>query len=164
MRIVLIGCMILCLGLILTFGEIPALAASAPVNKEIPTLSGAEVLELVKNNKGKIIFLNFFATWCPPCREEIPELIALRKEYSEDKVLFVGISLDSASDKLERFVQNMDFTYPVYKAGPDVGPLFGIVSIPYNMAYSAAGELVASEAGMVNGKELKLFLDQLLQK
>lgn len=163
MRFFLIGCIAFCLGLVLLYGGTSALAASAE-NKEIQTLSGEEILELVKSNKGKVIFLNFFATWCPPCREEIPELIALRKEYSEDKVVFVGISLDNGAEGLKRFVQDMNFTYPVYKAGPDVGALFGIVSIPYNMAYSAAGELVASEAGMVNGKELKLFLDQLLQK
>lgn len=163
MRFFLIGCIAFCLGLVLLYGGTSALAASVE-NKEIQTLSGEEILELVKSNKGKVIFLNFFATWCPPCREEIPELIALRKEYSEDKVLFVGISLDNGAEGLKRFVQGMNFTYPVYKAGPDVGALFGIVSIPYNMAYSAAGELVASEAGMVNGKELKLFLDQLLQK
>ncbi|MEI3479665.1 MAG: TlpA disulfide reductase family protein [Bilophila sp.] len=106
------------------------------------------MLDIVKENKGKLVFINFFATRCPPCREELPELIDLRKDYPADKVVIVSVSLDTDRQKLESFVEGMDFTYPVYMAEPDVGPLFGISSIPFNLLYDAAGKLVAAGPGI----------------
>ena len=91
--------------------------------------------------RGKVVLLNFWATWCPPCREEIPELISIRKAYPADKVVIVGISLDSDRGKLESFAEAMNFNYPVYLAEPDVPALFGISSIPFNLLYDKTGKL-----------------------
>ena len=118
--IALLACLVLAL---------PAFAAPQKADA-ISGISSEKVLDIVKANKGKLVFINFFATWCPPCREEIPELISIRKAYPADKVVIVGISLDSDRGKLESFAEAMNFNYPVYLAEPDVPALFGISSIP----------------------------------
>ena len=109
----------------------------------------------MKSNPGKVVFLNFFATWCPPCREELPELIEVRKAFPEDKVVIVSVSLDSDRQKLESFAKEMGFNYPVYLAEPDVGGLFGITSIPFNLLYDKTGKLVAGGPGMVGKEDLE---------
>ena len=93
--IALLACLVLAL---------PAFAAPQKADA-ISGISSEKVLDIVKANKGKLVFINFFATWCPPCREEIPELISIRKAYPADKVVIVGISLDSDRGKLESFAE-----------------------------------------------------------
>ena len=78
--IALLACLVLAL---------PAFAAPQKADA-ISGISSEKVLDIVKANKGKLVFINFFATWCPPCREEIPELISIRKAYPADKVVIVG--------------------------------------------------------------------------
>ena len=112
--------------------------------------------------RGKVVLLNFWATWCPPCREEIPELISIRKAYPADKVVIVGISLDSDRGKLESFAEAMNFNYPVYLAEPDVPALFGISSIPFNLLYDKTGKLVAGGPGMVGKEDLEEAFSGLL--
>ena len=141
----LLACLVLAL---------PAFAAPAK-DKGIPNITGVEVLDIVKSNPGKVVFLNFFATWCPPCREELPELIEVRKAFPEDKVVIVSVSLDSDRQKLESFAKEMGFNYPVYLAEPDVGGLFGITSIPFNLLYDKIGKLVAGGPGMVGKEDLE---------
>ena len=137
---------------------VPSFAAS----QNIPTLSADGVLDIVKANKGKLVFVNFFATWCPPCREELPELISIRKAFPEDKVVIISVSLDTERSKLEPFVGKMKFNYPVYLATPEVGEHFEIDSIPFNLLYDKKGELVAGGPGMVGKEELKEAFNSLL--
>ncbi|MEG1609829.1 MAG: TlpA disulfide reductase family protein [Bilophila sp.] len=158
----------LCALLSLALFAVPAFAVQpttpAVQSAEIKAISAKEVMALATDNKGKVVFVNFFATWCPPCREEIPDLIALRKAYPADKVLFVGISLDDNPAKLQQFVQQMDFNYPVYRATGDVGEQFSITSIPHNLVFAKDGEVVANQPGMVTKADLTPFLDDLLKK
>ena len=144
--IALLACLVLAL---------PAFAAPQKADA-ISGISSEKVLDIVKANKGKLVFINFFATWCPPCREEIPELISIRK------VVIVGISLDSDRGKLESFAEAMNFNYPVYLAEPDVPALFGISSIPFNLLYDKTGKLVAGGPGMVGKEDLEEAFSGLL--
>ena len=153
--IVLLACLVLALP-----------AAAAPTGDQpvpaIRAITGVGVLDIVKANPGKVVFVNFFATWCPPCREELPELIDVRKAFPKDKVVIVSVSLDSDRRKLESFVKDMGFNYPVYLAEPDVGGLFGISSIPFNLLYDTTGKLVVGGPGMVGREELEAAFNGLL--
>ena len=150
--IALLACLVLAL---------PAFAAPQKADA-VPGSSGEGVLDIVKANKGKLVFINFFATWCPPCREEIPELLSIRKAYPADKVAIVGISLDSDRGKLESFVEAMGFNYSVYLAEPDIPALFGISSIPFNLLYDKAGKLAFGGPGMVGKEDLEEAFNSLL--
>lgn len=139
-------------------------SAQAVQSAEIKPISGKEIMDLAAANKGKIVFVNFFATWCPPCREEIPDLIALRKAYPENKVVFIGVSLDDDASKLKKFAEQMKFNYPVYRGADGVGAQFSISSIPHNLVFAPDGEVVANQPGMVTKEELTPFFDDLLKR
>ena len=81
-----------------------ALPSSALAAPSVPTLNLAGLTDMLAKNKGKVIMLNFFATWCPPCRVEIPELVNVRKKYAEKDVLIVSLSLDEDAKAVPPFV------------------------------------------------------------
>ena len=130
---------------------------------ETPVIATQALMDLVASHKGKVVVLNFFASWCPPCREEIPGLLRLNREYG-DKVVFIGLSVDEDPKALERFVAATGFTYPIYSATDDVARLYSVSAIPHNVVYDRAGKLVANQGGYVEEKALKAFIAPLLAK
>lgn len=129
---------------------------------ELKTLDANQFLALVQENKGKVIMVNFFATWCPPCRVEIPELVKLRNAFPEDRLFMLGLSVDEEPAPVVPFVESMGIDYPVYMADPDVSGLFAVSSIPHNVFYSPDGQVIISEPGMADLKILGEVVSQLL--
>ena len=83
----------------------------------LPSLNLASLNDLLAKNKGKVVMLNFFATWCPPCRVEIPELIKTSKAYADKGVVIISLSVDEDSAPVLPFVKKMGMDYPVYLPG-----------------------------------------------
>src|ERR1700726_2994078 len=81
--------------------------------------------------RGKVVLLNFWATWCGPCRAEIPDLVTLQEKY-RDRLQVIGISEDEASpDIVKRFAADHHINYPVIMTTPEIGKLFpGIGALP----------------------------------
>jgi thiol-disulfide isomerase/thioredoxin len=96
----------------------------APMHFTLKDMNGVEVK--LSSFKGKIVMLNFWATWCPPCKVEIPDLIALQKEYSEDLVI-LGVSIDDTPEQLKPFAAEYHVNYPllVGKGRDEVAEAFG---------------------------------------
>ncbi len=140
----------------------PPLSPVAHADQTPPSIAREALLEMVRANPGKIVFINFFASWCPPCREEIPELVAIRKEYPETALALIGVALDENAAQLASFTASAGFNYPVYRAEADVPALYGVMSIPHNVVYDTRGRLVVSQAGMVDAASLRVFLDAAL--
>ena len=85
--------------------------AMAPDFK-LATISGEEFK--LSNYKGKVVMLNFWGTWCPPCRKEIPDLINLQKKYNKDGLEIVGITLNSGSAKeIQKFADKKQINYTI---------------------------------------------------
>lgn len=120
--------------------------------------------ELLAKNKGKVVMLNFFATWCPPCRVEIPELIKTSKEYADKGVLIISLAVDEDTKLVAPFVKKMGMEYPVYLADRDITRAYRVSSIPHNAFYSKDGQLVLSEPGMADESMLKMVIDKLLSQ
>lgn len=146
-------CLILCL--------IPCLSMAAT---EISTLDKAGLANLLRQNKNKVIMLNFFATWCPPCRVELPELVKLRDAYSESEFLLVGLSVDEDKSAVAPFINMAGVNYPVYMAGRDVTDEFDINSVPHNTFYTRSGEVIISEPGMAAADVLESVVNDLLAR
>lgn len=111
--------------------------------------------------KGKILFINFFATWCPPCRAEIPDFVELYNTYKGKGMEIIGLSLDQMSpDALRSFVQRYQMTYPVafstekilndYKPGS---------YIPVTIALDREGRIRHTQVGQMDRETLQnIFL------
>src|SRR5260221_3146878 len=81
--------------------------------------------------RGKVVLINFWATWCPPCRAEIPDLVALQDKY-RDRLQIIGVSQDEAPpDVVRRFVAEHKINYPVIMASAEIEKLFpGVSALP----------------------------------
>ena len=141
-----------------------ALPCSALAAPSVPTLNLAGLTDMLAKNKGKVIMLNFFATWCPPCRVEIPELVNVRKKYAEKDVLIVSLSLDEDAKVVPPFVEKMKMTYPVFMADREIAKAFRISQIPHNAFYSKDGQLILSEPGMADAEMVEMVFKKLLEQ
>jgi len=101
--------------------------------------------------RGKVIFLNLWATWCPPCVAEMPGIQRLAEQlHDAPNVAFVVLSLDQNPDKARRFVARRGFTMPIYTLNGSLPAAFDTESIPTTFLISPAGEIVSRHEGMAD--------------
>jgi len=114
---------------------------------------------------GKVVFLNFWATFCPPCIREIPDLAAFHLAHSNDPVAVVGLSLDTTGpDAVRSFVRKLDIPYPVAMADASVAEAFGGVGqIPSTFVIAADGTFAARYLGALTREELERALAEAAQ-
>ena len=115
--------------------------------------------------QGRILVCNFWATWCAPCREEIPLLMAARKKYEPRGVEIVGIAVDNAS-KVRDFSLTFNISYPILLAesdGPDLMRRLGnsVGGLPYTVVADRQGNLVHRKLGAFKGADLDSILGPL---
>lgn len=128
---------------------------------EIADIDDAGLKSLIAKNKGKVVMLNFFATWCPPCRAEIPELVKLRKSWPENKLVIVGLSVDENKSQLPAFLEKNGVNYPVFMAARNVTDAYNVTSVPHNAFIAPDGKLIISEPGMADVNVLKQVVNDL---
>ncbi len=137
--------LILCLGLIGVFlltqcaKEKKSPSAWAP-DFTLKTLDGQEII--LSQLKGKVVLLDFWATWCGPCREAIPHLIQLYKAYRENGFEVIGMSLDKGDGEVVRnFAKSMDIPYPIVMAPEEVVRNYRVTSIPTTFILDKEGKI-----------------------
>ena len=101
--------------------------------------------------RGKTVFLNMWATWCGPCRAEMPSIQKLYESTGSDSIQFVMLSIDSEDDlgKVKQYVASKDFTFPVFIAGELPGQL-QVQIIPSTFVISPEGEVVYKKSGLAD--------------
>ncbi len=117
--------------------------------------------------KGKILILNFWATWCPPCRREIPAFIELQQEYGNQGVQFVGISIDDP-DNVTHYAEDHNINYPLLngeRTGIKLSAVLGNQStaLPYTAVFDRNGKIIARYRGEVHRQEIVSTITPLLQ-
>jgi peroxiredoxin len=109
---------------------------------------------------GKVVLVNFWATWCPPCRKEMPDLDKLYQEFKDQGLLILAIS-DEEISKVQPFIAEHHYTYPILlDPGSKVHKLFVVEGIPKSFVYGRDGKLVAEAIDMRTRKQ---FLEMLSQ-
>jgi thiol-disulfide isomerase/thioredoxin len=116
--------------------------------------------------KGKVVILDFWATWCPPCKAEIPGFIALQKQYAAQGLTVVGVSLDTAGAAVVKsFMKRTGMNYPVVIGDDKIaGDYGGISAIPTTFVLDRTGNIVSSHQGfasqVVFESEIRPLLEQ----
>jgi thiol-disulfide isomerase/thioredoxin len=107
--------------------------------------------------RGKVVLVNFWATWCPPCRAEIPDLIKLQDKY-RDKLVIIGISEDEVPpDEVKAFVSAQKMNYPVVMTNPSLAKIFrGVSALPTTFVIDREGKVVQRHVGMLNPERTEL--------
>ena len=100
--------------------------------------------------EGKVVFINFWATWCAPCLAEMPFIQALYEDVASDDIVFVTIATDEDQEVAERFLERKGYTLPVYRVASSIPPLFDVNTLPATFVISPAGNLATVHVGMAN--------------
>jgi thiol-disulfide isomerase/thioredoxin len=141
-----------------------AQAAGKPANLDftLKDMHGVDVH--LASFKGKVILLNFWATWCGPCRAEIPSLVELQEQYKDDLVV-LGLSVDDTAEKLLPYAAEFKMNYPVLVGNgrEDVqeafGPLFGI---PVSVIIGRDGLIAKKHSGIATKEQIEREIKTLL--
>jgi thiol-disulfide isomerase/thioredoxin len=139
----------------------PAKADAIPANFDVQLTSLDGNLVSLQDLKGKTIFLNFWATWCPPCIAEMPDIHQLYGRIDQNKVAFVMVSTDENQQKLHDFLKKKGYTFPVYQLAGNLPAVYSVNSIPTTFIISPEGQIVYQHVGMANYNtdEFKDFLE-----
>jgi thiol-disulfide isomerase/thioredoxin len=102
--------------------------------------------------KGKTLFINLWATWCGPCRVEMPSIQNLYNKSDKDKVAFIMLALDQNDPftKVKNYVRDKEFTFPVYFPASELPSLLQVRSIPTTFIVNSSGNVVLKETGTTN--------------
>ncbi len=116
--------------------------------------------------KGKIVVVNFWATWCPPCKKEIPAFNRVYAKYKDRGVVMLGMLSDNTVDDagLLNFMSDNEFTYPVVKVDFEIQQAYAHPSaLPTTFIYDRTGKLAKKQPGEMSEEQLATVLDGLLQ-
>lgn len=140
-----------------------AQAKPAPMNFTLQDMNGQNV-ELA-SYKGKVVFLNFWATWCGPCKIEIPHFVELQETYRDQGVAFLGFSVDDTVEQLKPFAAQYRVNYPLLVGlnREDVqdafGPLWGI---PITFVIDRNGNICRKHQGLATKEQFERVIQSLL--
>ena len=110
--------------------------------------------------RGKWVLVNYWATWCPPCLDEIPELTSLHNAHHGKDLLVIGVAIDSGSvNKVADFAQAHGISYPVVMGNREVTDQIGAVEVlPVSFLYNPKGEQVSYHAGKVTRASIEAYI------
>lgn len=140
----------------------PTVAQQAP-DLRLPDMQGQ--MHSLNEWRGKVIVLNFWATWCPPCREEIPVFIELQKRHT-DHLQIIGVAMDDLAP-VQAFYKDQGMNYPVLmdiRSTVDINADFGNTSrsLPYSVIIDPQGNIIARKLGKLTLPELEKILKPYL--
>ena len=123
-------------------------------------------IHATKEWRNKILVLNFWASWCPPCVEEMPTLAKTYSLYKDKNVLFVGIGVDSPSN-IRQFIETTIISYPIVLGGlggNDINKMLGNPSgaLPFTVVINAKGNIAGTKLGKISEDELRKLIKEAI--
>jgi thiol-disulfide isomerase/thioredoxin len=115
--------------------------------------------------KGRWVLLNFWATWCPPCLEEIPDLVEMHNARKASDFAVIGIAMSSSRDSVISFSRQLEISYPIVlgddKAAAQIGR---IDALPTSYLYDPTGKLVSYQSGMLTREAIESYIRSKTRK
>lgn len=124
------------------------------------------VVHSLENYKGKVIFLNFWATWCPPCKKEMPDIENIYKEYGENKkdVIILGINSEKENE-VKKFLKDRGYTFPtVIDENSEVMRKYFIQAFPTSFVIDKEGNVYGYVMGGLTKEQIKQVIEEVLKK
>ena len=133
--------------------------AEAPVEFVLPDMQGE--MHSLDQYRGKWVVVNYWATWCPPCLEEIPDLVDFHERNKDHEAVVVGVNYEDISGaQLMEFVDRHLVSYPVLRAEPfEDSPLGPIPGLPTTFVIDPEGHAVARQVGPITGEQLEAYIE-----
>ena len=131
---------------------------------DLQTLNFQQLNETIDQAQGKVVLVNFWATWCVPCRKELPSLHKLRKEYSKKDLLILGPTLDTYPSSVKRFIKKYNLDFPVFFVTEDVQRAYQVSALPKTLLFNRQGRLEMNHLGLLSEDELRSRIEDLLEE
>lgn len=138
--------------------------ASTLLAISLPDTTGQQ--QSLEQWRGKVVIVNFWATWCAPCREEMPEFVRAQSEFGSKGLQFVGIAVDEA-DKVDQFAKELKVNYPVLIGGYgaiELSKTLGnrLVALPFTIIVDRQGQVAHTQLGPLKPDQLRSMVAKLL--
>lgn len=115
--------------------------------------------------KGKNVYLNFFATWCPPCRSEMPDIEAVYQKYKDKDLIVLAVDLGEDRDTVKTFIDKNKYSFKVLlDSNQTVGEKYRTTGIPVSIFIDKEGNIVARKVGAMTSEEMELNVKTLIDK
>lgn len=114
--------------------------------------------------RGKVVVLNFWASWCPSCRQEAPALSNTYKAYKNKGVIFLGIGINDTEENLKAFVEEFKKTYPNgLDATRRIADAYGVTGVPETFIITKEGRIARKWIGPITESQLSAFIEEALE-
>jgi len=129
----------------------------------LPELAGQQLN--LSSYRGKVVLLDFWATWCDPCRDEIPHFVELQSRYREQGLQIVGVSMDDGPEPVHDFYQRFKMNYPVVMGNAKTGELYGgVLGLPIAFLIARDGRIYSKHTGATDITVFEKEVVSLLRK
>lgn len=124
-----------------------------------------ELLNTISESKGKqVVLINFYASWCTPCREEIPSFIEIRNTYKEDTLKMIAINLDETPEEMKAFNKKVNINYQTFHDTGELAQFYMVQGIPFTVIYGKDGNAVLATTGLLQKKDVVSAINYGLTK
>lgn len=131
-------------------------------NFTLPLIDGGQLQ--LSSFRGKVVLLDFWATWCVPCREETSHFVELQQKYGAQGLQIIGVSMDDSPDPVHTFYQQFHVNYPVVMGTADVGAAYGgVLGLPIAFLIDREGRIYAKHMGATDAAVFEKDITTLLQ-
>ena len=137
--------------------------AADPYNFTLPLLSGENAT--LSSFRGKVVILNFWATWCPPCRAEMPSMEILYKRYKDQGLEILAVDIGENANTVRQFIQKNNYSFPVLlDTTKQTSAIYGVEAIPTTYIIDRNGKIIGRIIGSINWDTQQIFnaFDKLL--